>query len=189
MGMKLLPIKLSNIYDYPDYRLVQFNLGVLSHYSYMIISGNEVLVVDPGRDISAYLDLAKKENVKIIGRLPYPQPCRFRGRSSGTGQGRRLSLCMPAPRAATNFPIRPCKEGSKIEVGDAVVNILETPGHTPDGLCGLVAPKKQPDKPNLILTGDVLFIGSVGRPDLMGGSCLRRPPGFPKLRHLDPKVE
>jgi hypothetical protein len=51
-----------NTYNYPDYRLVQFNLAVLSHYSYMIISGNEALVVDPGRDISAYLDLAKKED-------------------------------------------------------------------------------------------------------------------------------
>ena len=55
-----------NTYQYPGYRLVQFNLGVLSHYSYMLISGGQALVVDPGRDVSAYLDLTKKENLKII---------------------------------------------------------------------------------------------------------------------------
>ena len=56
-----------NTYQYPGYRLVQFNLGVLSHYSYLLISGGQALVVDPGRDVSAYLDLTKKENLKIKG--------------------------------------------------------------------------------------------------------------------------
>ncbi len=170
MGMKLLLIKLLKSYDYPDYRLVQFNLGVLSHYSYMIISGNEVLVVDPGRDISAYLDLAKKENVKIMGVFLTHNHADF---VAGHLELAKAAGCpvYASAKSGDQFPHQALKEGSRIEVGDAVVNILETPGHTPDGLCGLVAPKKQPDQPNLILTGDVLFIGSVGRPDLMGGSA------------------
>jgi hydroxyacylglutathione hydrolase len=159
-----------NTYQYPGYRLVQFNLGVLSHYSYMLISGGQALVVDPGRDVSAYLDLAKKEKVKIVGVFLTHNHADF---VAGHLELAKVAGCpiYASAKSGDQFPHQSLKEGSKIAVGDALVTILETPGHTPDGLCGLVAPKKQPDKPNLILTGDVLFIGSVGRPDLMGGTA------------------
>lgn len=169
-GDEAATYQIVNTYNYPDYRLVQFNLAVLSHYSYMIISGNEVLVVDPGRDISAYLELAKKEKVKIKGVFLTHNHADF---VAGHLELAKAADCpiYASAKSGDQFPHKPLKEGDKIEVGDAVIKILETPGHTPDGLCGLVAQKKQPDKPNLILTGDVLFIGSVGRPDLMGGSA------------------
>jgi glyoxylase-like metal-dependent hydrolase (beta-lactamase superfamily II)/rhodanese-related sulfurtransferase len=159
-----------NTYQYPGYRLVQFNLGVLSHYSYMLISGGQALVVDPGRDVSAYLDLTKKENLKIKGVFLTHNHADF---VAGHVELAKAAACpiYASAKSGDQFPHQSLKEGSKIEVGDAVVKILETPGHTPDGLCGVVAPKKQPDKADLILTGDVLFIGSVGRPDLMGGSA------------------
>lgn len=159
-----------NTYQYPGYRLVQFNLGVLSHYSYMLISDGQALVVDPGRDVSAYLDLTKKENLKIKGVFLTHNHADF---VAGHLELAKAAGCpiYASAKSGDQFPHQSLKEGSKIEVGDALVKILETPGHTPDGLCGVVAPKKQPGKPNLILTGDVLFIGSVGRPDLMGGSA------------------
>ncbi|MBU4232349.1 MAG: MBL fold metallo-hydrolase [Proteobacteria bacterium] len=149
---------------------MQFNLGVLSHYSYMLISGGQALVVDPDRDVFAYLALAKKENLKIKGVFLTHNHADF---VAGHLELAKAAGCpiYASAKSGDQFAHQSLKEGSKIEVGDAVVKILETPGHTPDGLCGLVAPKKQPDKPNLILTGDVLFIGSVGRPDLMGGTA------------------
>jgi len=157
-------------YQYPGYRLVQFTLGVLSHYSYMLISGGQALVVDPGRDVFAYLDLAKKEKLKIMGVFLTHNHADFVAGHLELAKAVGCPIYASA-KSGDQFPHKSLKEGSKIEVGDALVKILETPGHTPDGLCGLVAPKKQPDKPNLILTGDVLFIGSVGRPDLMGGTA------------------
>ncbi len=169
-GDEAASYQIVNTYNYPDYRLVQCNLAVLSHYSYIIISGDAALVVDPGRDISAYLDLAKKENVKIKGVFLTHNHADF---VAGHLELAKTTGCpiYASAKSGDQFPYQPLKDGSKIEVGDAVVQIIETPGHTPDGLCGLVAPKKQPDQPNLILTGDVLFIGSVGRPDLMGGAA------------------
>jgi hydroxyacylglutathione hydrolase len=159
-----------NTYQYPGYRLVQFNLGVLSHYSYMLISGGKALVVDPGRDVFAYLNLAKKDNLKIMGVFLTHNHADF---VAGHLELAKATGChiYASAKSGDQFPHHSLKEGAKIEVGEALVKILETPGHTPDGLCGLVAPKTQPNKPDLILTGDVLFIGSVGRPDLMGGTA------------------
>ena len=54
-------------YEFPGFKIVQFDLAVLSHYSYMLISGGECLVVDPGRDIFDYVAMAEKEGVKITG--------------------------------------------------------------------------------------------------------------------------
>jgi hydroxyacylglutathione hydrolase len=169
-GDEAASYQIVNTYQYPGYRLVQFNLGVLSHYSYMLISGGQALVVDPGRDVFAYLDLAKKENLTIKGVFLTHNHADF---VAGHLELAKAAGCpiYASAKSGDQFPHQSLKEGSKIEVGDALVKILETPGHTPDGLCGLVAPTKQPDKPTLILTGDALFIGSVGRPDLMGGTA------------------
>jgi rhodanese-related sulfurtransferase/glyoxylase-like metal-dependent hydrolase (beta-lactamase superfamily II) len=169
-GDQAAAYQIVNTYKYPGYRLVQFNLGVLSHYSYMVISGKEALVVDPGRDILAYLDLAKKDNLKIMGVFLTHNHADF---VAGHLELAKAAGCpvYASAKSGDQFPHQPLKEGSTIAVGEAVIKIIETPGHTPDGLCGVVAPRQKPGEPNLILTGDVLFIGSVGRPDLMGGSA------------------
>ena len=168
-GYEAASYQIVDTYKYPGYRLVQFNLGVLSHYSYMLISNGQALVVDPGRDVFAYVNLAKKDNLKIMGVFLTHNHADF---VAGHRELVKIAGCpiYASAKSGDKFPHKSLKEGSKIEVGEALVKILETPGHTPDGLCGLVAPKSQPDKPDLILTGDVLFIGSVGRPDLMGGT-------------------
>jgi glyoxylase-like metal-dependent hydrolase (beta-lactamase superfamily II) len=169
-GDEAASYRVVNTYQYPSYRLVQFDLGVLSHYSYMLISGNQALVVDPGRDVFTYLDLAKKEKLKIIGVFLTHNHADFVAGHLELAKAAGWPIYASA-KSGDEFLHQSLKGGSKIQVGEALVKILETPGHTPDGLCGLVAPKKEPGKPNLILTGDVLFIGSVGRPDLMGGTA------------------
>jgi len=72
--------------------------------------------------------------------------------------------------SGAKYPFKPLKEGSTIRVGKALVKFIETPGHTPDGMCGLVYGPDNQGVPELIFTGDVVFVGSVGRPDLMGGA-------------------
>ena len=84
-----------------------------------------------------------------------------------------MELAQQAPiyvnaKTGAKFAHTPIREGGTLTVGNAVVTFLETPGHTPDGTCAIVASKQQPDRPLLVLTGDTLFIGSVGRPDLLG---------------------
>ena len=162
-----------NTYHYPGYRLVQFNLGVLSHYSYMLISNGKALVVDPGRDVFAYTKLAQKENLKIVGVFLTHNHADFVAGHLELAKAVGCPIYASA-KSGDQFPHQSLKEGSKIEVGEAVIKILETPGHTPDGLCGLVAPKKEPTKPNLILTT------SWEAPPL-------RPPWLPKATTPGPK--
>lgn len=157
------------VYSYPGYRLVQFNLAVLSHYSYLLVSGKEALAVDPGRDVDAYLEWCKKEGVKLTGVFLTHNHADFVAGHLELAKAAGCPVYVSA-QAGAAFPHKPLKEGDTIKVGEAVVKILETPGHTPEGLCGLVAHKAKPQEPHLLLTGDTLFIGSVGRPDLMGGT-------------------
>ncbi len=157
------------IYEGTDLRIVQFNLGVLSHYSYLLISGGKVLAVDPGRDIHTLLDYAAAEKLEWTGTFLTHSHADF------VAGHIEMALATGKPVYASHisgaeYPHIELKEGSVIEVGKALVKIIETPGHTPDGLCGLVMPAAAPDKHEYLFSGDTLFVGSLGRPDLMGGS-------------------
>lgn len=154
-------------YEFPSFKIIQFDLAVLSHYSYMLITGGECLVVDPGRDIFTYLGTAKKEGVKITGVwLTHSHADFVAGHIEFAKQlGVPLHI---SQQAAAGYRHVALKENDTLAVGNAVVTFLETPGHTPDSMCGLVAAKQAPGKPLAVFTGDTLFIGSVGRPDLLG---------------------
>ncbi len=156
-------------YQFPGFKIIQFDLAVLSHYSYMLISGGECLVIDPGRDIFTYLETAKKEGVKITGVwLSHSHADFVAGHIEFAKQlGVPLHI---SEKAGAGYKCVALKENDTLQVGDAVLRFLETPGHTPDSMCALVANKQSPGKPLVMLTGDTLFIGSVGRPDLMGGN-------------------
>ncbi|MGA7179723.1 MAG: MBL fold metallo-hydrolase [Thiobacillaceae bacterium] len=66
------------------------------------------------------------------------------------------------------YPFEPLKDGQRIDVGNVFIDVLHTPGHTPDSICLLVADKRRAEAPWFALTGDTLFVGSAGRPDLAG---------------------
>jgi rhodanese-related sulfurtransferase len=72
-------------------------------------------------------------------------------------------------KANAAFAHRPVRDGEEIKLGKVVLRFMETPGHTPEGICVLVSDTEVSDQPQKILTGDTLFIGDVGRPDLAGG--------------------
>lgn len=152
-------------YEYPGFTLVQFNLPVLSHYSYMLISGKQTLVVDPDRDVTAYLDLAKREGLSIKGVLLTHSHADF---IAGHIELMNATGCPIYANAASGagYRFEPVREGSRLAIGEATIEIVETPGHTPDGMCAYVYSKKK-GGPELVFTGDTLFVGSVGRPDLI----------------------
>ncbi|MDZ7696787.1 MAG: rhodanese-like domain-containing protein [Deltaproteobacteria bacterium] len=154
-------------YEFPGFKLIQFELPTLSIYSYMLISDGQALVVDPARDISVFLDTAEKEGARIIGVYLSHSHADF---VAGHMEMKRAVNCpiYQSDKSGAKYPIEALKEGSMIRVGKATVKFIETPGHTPDGMCGLVYGPGNPDVPELMFTGDVLFVGSVGRPDLLG---------------------
>jgi hydroxyacylglutathione hydrolase len=161
--------RIVNIYEYPGFKLIQFHLPVLAQYSYLLVSNGQALVVDPGRDVSVYLDQAKKEGARIIGVFLTHNHADF---VAGHMELARRADCpiFTSAGSGCTFRFQPLKEGSTIEVGEALVKILVTPGHTPEALCGLVATKTNPKEPILLLSGDTLWIGHMGRPDLIEGN-------------------
>jgi hydroxyacylglutathione hydrolase len=143
-----------NTYEYPGFKLIQFHLPYLAHYSYLLVSGERALAVDPGRDVEIYLDQAKKAGARIMGvLLTHNHNCPIFASANSGGAFRFQAL----------------KEGSTIEVGEALVKILVTPGHTPESISALVASKSNPKEPLLLLSGDALWIGRLSRPDLLEG--------------------
>lgn len=153
-------------YAYPGFSLIQFNLAVLSHYSYLLVSEGQALVVDPGRDVSAYLEAAKKAQATIMGVFLTHSHADFVAGHTELAKAAGCPIFASATGKAA-YPHKPLADGQTLTVGKATITFLATPGHTPDGLCGLVADEK--GTPRALLSGDTLFIGSVGRPDLMGG--------------------
>ncbi len=70
--------------------------------------------------------------------------------------------------SVVQFPFYPLHDNDVIEVGNVAIKVLHTPGHTPDSICLQVTDKRRGDQPWFVITGDTLFVGSLGRPDLAG---------------------
>lgn len=75
-----------------------------------------------------------------------------------------------ANQGRVNFPFHPLADGESIEVGNVEVKVIHSPGHTPDSICLAVTDKRRSADPWFVFTGDTLFVGSIGRPDLAGKS-------------------
>ena len=153
--------------DLPMY-FKQFYLGCLAHASYLIGSDGEAVVVDPQRDVDEYLAEASAHGLQIKYVIETHLHADF---VSGHKEiaARSGSQIIFGEKAGINFAHRAVRDGDEITVGKAVLKFLETPGHTPEGICILVTDTEAPNEPKKLLTGDTLFIGDVGRPDLAGG--------------------
>jgi hydroxyacylglutathione hydrolase len=146
----------------------QFYLGCLAHASYLIGSEGEAAVVDPRRDVDEYLQEAASRGFKIKYVIETHLHADF---VSGHQEiaARTGAQIVFGEKAGVEFPHRAVREGEEIKLGRVVLRFMETPGHTPEGICVLVTDTEAPHEPPKLLTGDTLFIGDVGRPDLAGG--------------------
>jgi rhodanese-related sulfurtransferase/glyoxylase-like metal-dependent hydrolase (beta-lactamase superfamily II) len=158
-----------NTYSFSNFRIIQLTLPVLSTYSYLLISGSEALAIDPGRDIAMILETAKKESVTIRGVYLTHSHADF---IAGHMEMANMLKCpiYQSKKSGAQYSIQPLSDGDRIPLGAASLKFIDTPGHTPDGMCALVFGKNSPDVPEAMFTGDVLFVGSMGRPDLLEGS-------------------
>jgi hydroxyacylglutathione hydrolase len=145
----------------------QFYLGCLAHASYLIGSNGEAAVVDPQRDVDQYVREAEAEGLAIKYVVETHLHADFVSghRELAARTGAQIVFGM---KANARFPHLPVMEGDELWVGSVRLDILETPGHTPESISILVTDTEAPDSPKLVLTGDTLFIGDVGRPDLVG---------------------
>src|SRR5689334_17720515 len=146
----------------------QFYLGCLAHASYLIGSEGEAAVVDPQRDVDEYIAEAKTEGLEIKYVIETHLHADF---VSGHHElsARTSAEIVFGEKANVAFPHRAVRDGEEIKLGQVVLRFMETPGHTPEGICVLVTDTEVSEEPQKILTGDTLFIGDVGRPDLAGG--------------------
>ena len=148
--------------------LKQYYLGCLAHASYLIGSDGEAAVVDPQRDVDQYVDEAAAQGLKIKYVIETHLHADFVSGHRELAARTGAEIVFGA-RAGATFPHRAVREGDELHVGKAVLRILETPGHTPESISILVTGGDDPTQAQRILTGDTLFVGDVGRPDLAGG--------------------
>jgi len=145
----------------------QFYLGCLAHASYLIASDGDAAIVDPQRDVEQYLAAAAKHGATIRYVIETHLHADFVSghRELAARTGAEIVF---GHRAGATFPHRAVHDGDELRVGRVTLRILETPGHTPESICILVLDPDTPGRPHSVLTGDTLFIGDVGRPDLVG---------------------
>ena len=146
----------------------QHYLECLSQASYLIAdeSTRRAVVVDPRRDIEVYLDDAREHGFTIEGIINTHFHADFlsghlelaKATGAWIGYG---------DKASPEFEFRPLADGERISLGDVTLEIMHTPGHTPESISVLVFEKADDDVAYGVLTGDALFIGDVGRPDLL----------------------
>jgi hydroxyacylglutathione hydrolase len=143
----------------------QFYLGCLAHASYMLGSEGEAAVVDPQRDVEIYLKAADQQGLKISHIFETHLHADFVSGHLELAKRTGAKIYIGAQAGAT-FPHTALQDGSEVRFGRLRINALETPGHTPEGICLVVTDEEKSHDPWAVLTGDTLFIGDVGRPDL-----------------------
>ena len=143
----------------------QFYLGCLAHASYLLASNGEAVVVDPQRDVELYLKAAADHGFTIRHIFESHLHADFVSGHRELAARTGATIYIGAQAGAT-FPHVPVSDGFQLKFGKASIRVLETPGHTPESICMVVTDEEKSPLPWAVLTGDTLFIGDVGRPDL-----------------------
>lgn len=146
----------------------QLYLGCLAQASYLIGSQGAAVIVDPRRDVDEYLQRASELELSITHILLTHVHADFVAGHTELAARTGATIHM-SHRADCGFPCEPLRDGDTIEVGHVGIDVVETPGHTPTDLCFVVRDRTALDQPAKLLSGDTLFLGDVGRPDLAGG--------------------
>jgi hydroxyacylglutathione hydrolase len=143
----------------------QFYLGCLAHASYMLASDSDAIVVDPQRDVEIYLKVAEKRGLTIRHVIETHLHADFVSghKELAARTGAKIYI---GPNGRATIPHVEVHDGFNLFVGKVRIMVLETPGHTPEGICLVVTDEEKSPNPWAVLTGDTLFLGDVGRPDL-----------------------
>mgnify|MGYP003572008448 FL=1 len=148
----------------------------IAHASYMVgcQATGEALVIDPGRDLTPYLDVAQEQEMKIIATTETHIHADFVSGSRELAEqvGAKLYLSDEGDKdwkyqylEGYNYEL--VKDGSTFMIGNIKVEVMHTPGHTPEHISFIIPDTAGADKPIGIFTGDFVFVGDIGRPDLL----------------------
>jgi hydroxyacylglutathione hydrolase len=143
----------------------QFFLGCLAHASYVVASEGVAAVIDPQRDVDIYLDFAREKNLRIEHIIETHLHADFVSGHHELAERTGARIYLGADAHAT-FPHTAIKDGDTLQFGNARIDFLHTPGHTIEGICAVLTDLASPAAPRAVFTGDTLFVGDVGRPDL-----------------------
>ncbi len=142
-----------------------FFINKIAHSSYILAGSDICAVIDPQRDIDVYIDEARSMGVEITHILQTHLHADFVSGHMDLARKTGAKIYM-ARSAKCTFDHVALSEGDTIEIEDISINVLETPGHTPEHLCYVVTDTTRGEDPVCAFVGDTLFVGDVGRPDL-----------------------
>ncbi|GAA4543807.1 rhodanese-like domain-containing protein [Pseudonocardia xishanensis] len=148
--------------------VTQYYLECLSQASYLVgdETTGQALVVDPRRDVGEYLADAQAHGLTIVGVVDTHFHADFLAGHLELAEATGAWIGFGS-RAEADFPVRHLADGERIVLGEVALEVWETPGHTPESISLLVFEHAADEVPYGVLTGDALFIGDVGRPDLL----------------------
>ncbi len=150
-------------------KIEQIYTGCLAQGAYFISSNGEAVVIDPLREIQPYIERAKADNVKINYILETHFHADFVSGHVDLAKATGAKIVY-GPNAKPSFEFHSAKDGELLKVGDITFKVLHTPGHTMESTCYLLI--DEGGKELALFSGDTLFIGDVGRPDLAQKSAL-----------------
>ncbi|MDQ6904091.1 MAG: rhodanese-like domain-containing protein [Bacteroidota bacterium] len=145
----------------------QIYTSCLSESAYFVESGGEAILIDPLRDIEPYMDLAKKHHATIKYIFETHIHADFVSGHLDLSKTTGAPIIF-GPNAEVKFPFHLAKDGEIFKIGGITLEVIHTPGHTLESTCYLL--RNEAGKPYCIFTGDTLFVGDVGRPDLSSGN-------------------
>src|SRR5262245_39681060 len=147
--------------------LKQFYLNCLAHASYVVADeeSGAAAVVDPQRDVDQYLTFAADYNLRITHVFLTHFHADFIAGHLELRDRLGATICL-GRKAIAEYEFKPVGDGSVIDLGSVRIEALETPGHTVESISLLVYDREAGEDPVAVLTGDTLFVGDVGRPDL-----------------------
>ncbi|GAA4429472.1 rhodanese-like domain-containing protein [Pontibacter saemangeumensis] len=149
-------------------RVQRFYDEGLAHASYAVLSDKQVALVDPARDPQPYVDFAERHGARVVAVVETHLHADF---VSGHLEihGTTSTPVYISKLAAASYPHIAFDQGDEIKVGKVKLQALSTPGHSPDGISVLVTDEQ--GEAHAVFTGDTLFVGDVGRPDLREDSA------------------
>lgn len=144
----------------------QLYTNCLSEAAYYIESNGECAIIDPLRDVEVYLNLAKERNATIKYIFETHFHADFVSGHLDLAKHSNAPIVF-GPETETKFPVYVAKDQEQFKIGELTIEVLHTPGHTLESTCYLL--KDENGKDHCVFTGDTLFVGDVGRPDLAQG--------------------
>ncbi len=143
----------------------QFFLGCLAHASYLVGSGGVAAVIDPQRDVDVYLETAKEKGLRIEHVIETHLHADFVSGHRELAERTGATIYLGEGSGA-KFPHKAVRDGDVIEFGSCRFEFRQTPGHTVESVCVVMTDTAESQRPRAVFTGDTLFVGDVGRPDL-----------------------